>query len=879
MKLLSRFLLLCLCLEMVISPIKPGLGIITSPAALAQSCPGGQEWSETANRCLTKAAVSQASREVDACSKLSGKEQQQCFENNAKNASGNQTVANVEDLYSVTDQMKGINVAKTAAYALPLILFTYYLVKSKEKNKGKRCMAPSFLAMAAGALASAGGEVYGWIKHSSNLNKLNDKRKELSKENTTVSNKDQQKVDATNLQSEAFQLLADEQKSVADLAKVKKIFYGAATVAYAASAGIAVYELIQLNKAKALAPTSAAAAAHHAALVQKYQCVITDTEKEEMNNNFNKGIEADELKDKKTTSLYPAHLEIDLKDLGIDFSKFKLLAIQSHHIKNASSLEEIFLLTEEFESIKRGDYQSNYQEFKTTTKFVTNEEKEFLRIYAALTLDSSYDYFLTNEEQVPESNVVARIISKLTIEDSIAQNYKLGKNGQYFNVKTGKAADVMVDPKTGMARAPENLREVTVVAPKSGNRQRGETISNTPKQLVKKENALIATTIDIPKALQQSLSIKKTDHTEGAAITKSKTEAFLRSPKFRIAFGGVLGGLTAYMTADMAKQQKLAEQRQQKLLDLKTDFEMSQGIKICTPEERNDQRQPGCYCYTSEGSRNSSRTQSQVCQTMWSAKNLASISYLGVDALKNPICMNQQNQLDTACSCRSQKGANGGNNCMTASAFTMDGVNVGSLNSLNHGMGTANALVNGSTAPADVNTAANLNGAMRLRNATDKLLTASNLSADKKDIDAASKDLGKFITANQGSLSSTGDNRSTPSSLAGFNPQEALKELAKDIEESNDIGGTTAPSVDTSSGSQDPSIDFGLTEEAAAIQEEQVAEVLNKEMDLGNNDISGSSTNLFETLSHRYQKSGMRRLFDTEGKTQAEPPADTDINK
>jgi hypothetical protein len=53
---------------------------------------------------------------------------------------------------------------------------------------------------------------------------------------------------------------------------------------------------------------------------------------------------------------------------------------------------------------------------------------------------------------------------------------------------------------------------------------------------------------------------------------------------------------------------------------------------------------------------------------------------------------------------------------------------------------------------------------------------------------------------------------------------------------------------------------------------------MGQEMDMGNNDInSGENTNLFDVLSNRYKRSGMRRLFDEEGKTKADAPSNSDI--
>lgn len=872
MKFLSRLLLLGICFELLVAPIKPELAVITvlKANADASTCGPGTGWSEAANRCLVNATTAQTQRDVQECMNLTGTEQQKCFEANAKKAA-NQNVGNVQDLYSVTDQMRGMNVIKTMAYALPLVLFTYYIVQSKKANKGKRCMAPSFLAMAAGAVASAGGEVYGWIKHSSNVKKLNDKRKEITKEGIATSNKDQQKVEATNLQSEAFQLLADEQKSVAALAKVKKIFYGAATVAYAASAGIAVYELIQLNKAKLAAPTSAAAAAQYATLMQKYQCVVTTTQKSEMNDNFDKGIEADKLKEaetKKETSLFLQDDKINLKSLSPDFEKLKLLAVQSHYIKNASSIEELFHLTEEFESIKRGDNQSNYYEIDKSTTFVTDEEKDFLKIYAAINLESSYDYFLNQPEPQSENQFVTKILSNFSIEDSLAQEkYKLGKNAQYYNVNTGKPADIMVDPKTGMEMAPVELEGVTVTASKPGARAKIEPIKSELTPLGLKEMP----PIDIQKALGQMTKISlKNDPTAGSAIG-SKTESFLRSPKFRIAFGGVMTGLTTFMTIDMAKQQKLAEDREANLLKLKLDFENTQGMKICTPAERNDQSQPGCYCYTADGARNMARSNSKICQNMWNSVALNNNSYLNFQDTNPKVCITQSNQIDQSCGCRATK------TCMSAAGFNISGINLSTLSTLGSGLTPVTTAANGNGATLD--TAGNLNSAMRLRAATEKLLKDPSLKNDSNDIEKGSKDLQNAIQTNQGNIPSMGSGHSAPSSLANFDAKAALEQLKDEVESSNQESSPAGSAAGIDVGSSDPTLEFGLTEEEAAVQEQQVAEVLQQDMDLGNNDISTSNSNIFELLTNRYQRSGMRRLFDTEGKTEADKPAETDINK
>lgn len=53
---------------------------------------------------------------------------------------------------------------------------------------------------------------------------------------------------------------------------------------------------------------------------------------------------------------------------------------------------------------------------------------------------------------------------------------------------------------------------------------------------------------------------------------------------------------------------------------------------------------------------------------------------------------------------------------------------------------------------------------------------------------------------------------------------------------------------------------------------------MKQDLDYGGSDINhGTSASIFEVLSNRYQRSGLRRLFDEEGQIQADKPADSDI--
>lgn len=902
--------MLGICFELLVAPIKPELAVVTvlRANADASTCTAGTQWSDAANRCLVKESVAQTQRDLQACADKTGEEQTKCFEDNARKASGNSSVSNVQDLYNVTDQMRGMGAMKTAAYALPLILFTYLIIKSKKSNKGKRCMPPSTIALIAGAVASGGGEVYGWIKHGSNINKLNEARAKISNGKEATTNADQKKVNVTELQSEAFQLLADEQKSVADLAKTKKIFYGAATVAYAAAAGIAAYELFTLKaagkavdaaqKAEKAAADASAAAAKLAALtaseavsaaqkrkdiaLEKFKAIsdlnqakpspdgdskykIADAELKAADQALAAALQAqfveiatamgiaaraaaaaaaktaaDAHKAASNATIVATNKQKALqqkfvcggaaegKPVRASLPK-EMIQKKIDQIKNSDSIDEVHAIAD---SISNESGFNTYSPTASLVKIKTAEDKTFLKLYAEIVASEIQDDYGISSPH--SSSLLSDILSKIKNNLLIPSAHAESKAATFIPVVGGLAmlaGPSLLKGMKGKAAGPENTANPNATA------------TANPEQ-----------------AIEASPELQKHD---------SKTNEFLHSPKFRIIFGGVLGGLTTFMTVDMGKLQKLAEDREKKLLELKADFQNTQGMKICTPAERNDQSQPGCYCYTSEGSRNNARASSAICQNMWNSIALNNNSYLSSTDTGPKVCITQSSQVDQSCSCRTS------NTCMKASGFGISGINLGTLSTLNNGLSPVNAVASGNG--ASLNTDANLNSAFKLREATEKLLSTPELKDEKKGLDAASKNLEKFIQTNQGTLSAP-SSRSVPSSLANFDAKAALEDLKEEVETSF---GAQVPSsgIGFDTGSSEPTLEFGLTEEEAAVQEQQVAEVLQQDMDLGSNDISSSSTNLFEVLSHRYQRSGMRRLFDTEGKTEADKPAETDINK
>ncbi len=905
--------MLGICFELLVAPIKPELAVVTVLRANADAgpCGPGTSWSDAANRCLVNASTAQTQRDLEACAKLSTPEEQKaCYEKNANKGAGGEglTSGDIQAMYK--GNSFGLNMAKTAVYALPLMLFGYMMVKKKMFGKNK-CLPPSTIAMMVASVTMLGGEVYGFIKHKSNLKKLDEAREKLFTPKTT-DNLDQKKVDATQMQSEAFQLLSDEQKSIEDLAKTKKIFYGVAASAFAAAAGIAAYEMFALKAAKkalitAVATESARLAGmttsnpQYAATIANIKTTFASinakdaaklaieakqlgeiktklgTDEVQMNNQNAEGtsslmIDLDKLNAQSITDAPAvAKAATNYKNLLVKFECWERetttkdpiittsvnnstvlsapvlvsnqnkiityqLQTQINNIRNADSIEDVLTLSQELESMFNGQVSSNLDHKMNLDIPKTSEaDKLFANMFANITADhlvKKYSIPLTSDskENLFESKILAKLQSEFGISSAHAK---------------GGGALLAILPTAGMLLMSSNLLKGKDKS-SPNNTSNGNNTATGEQSKIGADNS----------------TVKQTDN---------KFQKFIQTPKFRIAFGGVLGVLTGFMTKEMADQQKIAKARKETLLKLKGDFENTQGMKICTPAERNDQSQPGCYCYTAEGSRNPARGNSAVCQNMWNSIALNNNSYLASSDSGPKVCITQSNQVDQSCSCRTS------NTCLKASGFNISGINLSTLSTLGSGLNPINTVASGNG--AELNADGLLNNAFKFREATNKILKDKDMENENAIVTAAEKNLGNFIGANTGTIGSPSAGRAMPTSLANFDAKAALEDLKEEVESTNSVASTPGPGVGFDTGSSEPTLEFGLTEEEAAVQEQQVAEVLQQDMDLGTNDISGSSTNLFEVLSHRYQRSGMRRLFDTEGKTEADKPAETDINK
>lgn len=349
------------------------------------------------------------------------------------------------------------------------------------------------------------------------------------------------------------------------------------------------------------------------------------------------------------------------------------------------------------------------------------------------------------------------------------------------------------------------------------------------------------------------------------------------TPVTRAAFSGVMTGWTGIMAAHAGSQAEASTKRAELLRKMKDDFASASGaIYACKSEDRNDPSKPNCYCYTPDNQRNSNRGSSAVCQKLWAGRDFTSGNYLS-STTSSKTCINSAGAADSACTCKTSKGG-----CMKVSLSSLKGVSPGTFSMLSQSLDPVNKISDGTLDAANINTAALDNQAARMIDLSKKMANSKALAKAKKDIDKHARDIKAGLTKAAAGMPSNSLLGSSGSSQMPNNAGEAAAMLEKEVADSeiNKIGGNAGTLATPESGSGDPGLDFGLTADQGAAQENQLAEVMKQDLDYGQSDINqGSTTNIFEVLSNRYQRSGMRRLFDEKGITQPEKAASTDISQ
>jgi hypothetical protein len=345
----------------------------------------------------------------------------------------------------------------------------------------------------------------------------------------------------------------------------------------------------------------------------------------------------------------------------------------------------------------------------------------------------------------------------------------------------------------------------------------------------------------------------------GAALAmwQPQVSKWMVSSVGRTVLGSVMSGLTFWLASHAGNVAENANKRAEILDKMKADFlGASSTLYACKSEDRDNPGKPNCYCYTPENQKNPNRGNSQVCQKLWAGAN---VKFKSVASSENrKYCVDKNYNADGLCACKKT------GTCLKASAGKINGVNASTLTMLNSSLDPLNALNSGNASMADLEKTNLQANALRMIEANKKLLESPALSKYKDQIKKGEQQLGQQLR-DISSKSSGGDLLSSSSSSMPKNPGEAVRMLEQELKPTSPqaVGGNQAVIAAPENKPEENTPEFGLSMSQLDEQKTQVSEVMKNDFDYGANEINDSSkTNIFEVLSNRYQKSGMKKLFD-----------------
>jgi|GEM_PF-4652883 len=352
-------------------------------------------------------------------------------------------------------------------------------------------------------------------------------------------------------------------------------------------------------------------------------------------------------------------------------------------------------------------------------------------------------------------------------------------------------------------------------------------------------------------------------------------------PHSRAALAGAMTLNNIFMIQKTNKEKKKAEERKEFIEKLKAQVEAAGEAFGCANNDRNDLSKPNCYCYSEGGGLNPARTNSATCKNLFGAKPL-----LASGKAKNPTavsnqrnCVARSGALDSSCSCRTS------NTCVTVNSPRLVG-NVPAGNVLGNLPQTINGLNNGTLSAADIDGAQMSGLAAKLTKINDGLLSdpknkplALQIKKAKDQADKAMKDIQRSLGGS--ALAAA------PASSGGFlnasSPAAAIEAIKSDL--SQQIKGYEGNVVPVAGGvagrktTDDFSLDALSGTGGVTVSDEQLADAMNSQYDMGNSDINtDSGADIFKILSNRYQRS-IPRLFGAGALVPADEPASSDISK
>lgn len=367
----------------------------------------------------------------------------------------------------------------------------------------------------------------------------------------------------------------------------------------------------------------------------------------------------------------------------------------------------------------------------------------------------------------------------------------------------------------------------------------------------------------------------------------------IRHPATRAAFSGLLMKYSQNIASDAKKNAQIAQSRVVALQELKASFTDNggAGFSSCSQEERQDRSKAGCFCFDSAGNFDESKKGIPICQGLLSGASIGQAGKYGVAASSQQAqglkgCVDENKKFDPQCRCRKKanKEDKQKNSCLKVSARANLG-GVSKIKGLNGLFSDAVNFNRGRLSTADLGgSVGRVNNLIKQIDQKKKQLAKNKQYAPilKQTKDLERKLANAFRPGIQRALKSGSLSHPLGGGLFKANNSMDKKSLLQDVKKSfspkKPNFKSSSPLAKNGLKKSHDSYDFGDQKNHGGVDLAEIDSVMEKEYSF--NDINDDSyNNIFKIISVRYQRSGLRSLFDEKGISQADAPNSSDINE
>jgi|GEM_PF-4133975 len=832
-------------------------------------CPAGLVANSFLGRCLTSEAASRVRQSENTCMQQSGAARNECFENAAAGE-----VARREESGELQKNVEGGKFAGNKTWSLVLNGLAIgasatVLINSQESANCKQ--AYSLYAIGGAGLVTAVGEIWNSVQYGGKLGDMKKKFKTLEEDSKTDS--ESGRPTATNIQTQAFQVMADQQELLGNIAESKKGWYTAAFVGYTAAAGLAAFEIAST----AFGGSAFTECANLYANASELDDAPRGPVEEYLKSHFSS-------QKKMRYSQWLAQAELD----------------RTYHFNPTNAQELLFQLATIYKMRAPGvnamglDEYEKYQRATAAMDGYGGGVKLLNQVVDLLIFSKAHAQanaaFETRRAGATGTRCDCERQNQTGTQITFNyQNCDFGQDDLRTCIGGGAAA--------GMIRGKGGVGTISSVDAMNGTYGQGSvatatksrsdcakylgsvkcTVSTIPVETTRHLSRQLAETIVLktlpiaPLSLAvmppiPPLVLEQVTQTVKAVTTPAYggVVKFLASPYTRLAMSGLMATYSKVTMDHYGKQKAVADNRRDYLLNMKIEIAASGEAFGCS--NRSDLTNPNCYCYSDSGTLNPGRANSATCKHLFGAKPGAAKTNPRANAASNKgqACVSKT-ALDLTCSCRQT------NSCMTV-GLKASNLPSGLAESVGTAQGITNGLLNGSLDAVDISNFDSGAFAARMNQITDDLLKKNPQAQEKikkakdgitklnTDLDRRLSSIsGGKLNANSVPLGDFGDASFGDSKLAALGKMPDSAGLGKPA--GTEYNGSALPTSSKAAATAD-AFDLGATTEPV-VEAEVAPKFEDDNFQLNVADIHDKpEENIFDIVSHRYQKTGMRLLFD-----------------